>query len=329
MKRTMRMIALAIAALMLIGTIAGCTKTETLEIPPPYENDPDDETIRIDLSLQMVPLAELPAMFSNMTPTAPGTSTKANSKAIIDYSNSADGYVMIKYVNKTDKGLKVLITGPSGVQYQYNLRKDAQYEVYPLSDGNGKYTIGVYENVSGNRYASAVSGQIQVKLSDQFAPFLRPNQFVNFNSDSKVVAKAAELVKNAADFKAKVKAIYDFVITNIKYDKELADSVQAGYVPNVDAVMEKGKGICFDYAAVMAAMLRSQGIPTKLVIGYAGSAYHAWIDVYSEEEGWLDSYIFFDGQTWKLMDPTFVSTGGAAGAKYVGNGSNYSARFLY
>ena len=329
MKKTMRMIALAIAAIMLIGTIAGCGKVETLQIPPPAGAGSEDDTIRIDLSLQMVPLAEAPAMFTVLTPTAPGTSTKSSSKAIIDYSNSADGYVMIKYVNRTDKALKVLITGPSAVQYQYNLRKDAQYEVYPFSDGNGKYTIGVYENVDGNRYSSAVSVQIEVKLNDQFAPFLRPNQFVNFNSDSKVVAKATELVKNETDFNAKIKSIYNFVIANLKYDKALAETVQSGYVPDVDAVLAKGKGICFDYAAVMAAMLRSQGIPTKLVIGYAGTAYHAWIDVYSEEEGWLDSYIFFDGQTWKLMDPTFVSTGGAAGARYVGNGSNYSARFLY
>ena len=33
----------------------------------------------------------------------------------------------------------------------------------------------------------------------------------------------------------------------------------------------------------MTGMLRSQGIPSKLVVGYAGTAYHAWISVWTEE----------------------------------------------
>ena len=48
------------------------------------------------------------------------------------------------------------------------------------------------------------------------------------------------------------------------------------------------KGICFDYAALMTAMLRSQGIPTKLEIGYSGEVYHAWISTYIDEIGWVD-----------------------------------------
>jgi hypothetical protein len=78
-------------------------------------------------------------------------------------------------------------------------------------------------------------------------------------------------------------------------------------------------------------MLRSQGIPARLVIGYAGQAYHAWIDVWSRETGWVSSIIFFDGQTWHLMDPTFASSSGNSEdfQRYIGDGSNYSARFLY
>ena len=60
----------------------------------------------------------------------------------------------------------------------------------------------------------------------------------------------------------------------------------------------------------MAAMLRSQNIPCKLVVGFAGKVYHAWINVYIEGVGWVDQLIYFDGKTWSLMDPTFVSAGG-------------------
>ena len=81
----------------------------------------------------------------------------------------------------------------------------------------------------------------------------------------------------------------------------------------------------------MAAMLRSQNVPTKLVVGYSGSIYHAWISVYSEETGWVDGAIYFDGTTWKLMDPTFASSGNQSKQimEYIGNGANYSAKYFY
>ena len=95
-------------------------------------------------------------------------------------------------------------------------------------------------------------------------------------------------------------------------------------------MLTRGKGICFDYAALMAAMLRSQSIPTRLVTGYAGTAYHAWIDVWSETEGWIHNVIFFDGNNWELMDPTFAAAGGGAGLEQIiGDGTTYTALRLF
>lgn len=168
-------------------------------------------------------------------------------------------------------------------------------------------------------------------LKDELVPFLRPNQYVNYTEDSQAVALAAELTAGMTDNLEKVKTIYDYVVQNISYDRLLAAKVQSGYLPDIDQVLAKKKGICFDYAALMSAMLRSQEVPTKLVVGYTGSVYHAWINVYSEEEGWIDAAIYFDGQEWKLMDPTFASSNNSSQAimKYIGNGANYQAKYLY
>ena len=77
--------------------------------------------------------------------------------------------------------------------------------------------------------------------------------------------------------------------------------------------------------------LRSQNVPTKLVIGYAGSAYHAWISVYSEKDGWIDNVIYFDGEKWNLMDPTFASSSNSSPSvmKFIGDGKNYKAKYAY
>jgi len=81
----------------------------------------------------------------------------------------------------------------------------------------------------------------------------------------------------------------------------------------------------------MSAMLRSLGIPTRLVTGYVGEQFHAWIDVFSETDGWINNVIQFDGKSWNLMDPTFASTGNQSAEvmKFIGDGKNYSPRFHY
>ena len=166
-------------------------------------------------------------------------------------------------------------------------------DTFPLSDGNGTYQVVVYENISGTKYATVLSQSISVTLKDQFAPFLRPNQYVDYSAAPNTVAKAAELTAGMTDPLNKVAAIYDFVVKNLTYDKQLAATVQSGYLPVLDSVLAKKTGICFDYAALMTGMLRSRGVPCKLVVGYAGTAYHAWISVYSEETGWVEGVVYF------------------------------------
>ena len=82
---------------------------------------------------------------------------------------------------------------------------------------------------------------------------------------------------------------------------------------------------------LMTAMLRSQNVPAKLIVGYTGSVYHAWINVWSEQEGWVEAKIYFDGKQWKLMDPTFASGGNSSESilQYIGNGDNYKAKYQY
>lgn len=127
-----------------------------------------------------------------------------------------------------------------------------------------------------------------------------------------------------------VTQIYNFVIKNISYDKKKAENVPYGYTPDPDETLDTGKGICFDYAALMSAMLRSQRIPTKLEVGYSGDVYHAWISCYVDEIGWVDNIIEFDGKNWSIMDPTLAANNSASDVKkYVGNGKNYVTKYTY
>ncbi|MFB0921093.1 MAG: transglutaminase-like domain-containing protein [Oscillospiraceae bacterium] len=283
-----------------------------------------------DISSENIPLDPGTTESAFKAAEASGIKTETSQTVILDYSNNADGYIMLKY-SGTNQKVKTQLTGVSGVTYTYDQSLTGSWDVYPLTDGNGSYKISVFENISGNSYATIFSFRLTVSLKDEFAPFLISNKYVNYSNSSKVVTKAAELCAGKTTVLRKIKAVYEYVIGNFTYDYTLAKTVQSGYIPDLEADMDKKSGICFDYAAVMTAMLRSQGIPTKMVFGYTGSVYHAWISVYSPEKGWMNSVIYFNGKEWKLMDPTFASTGKSSAAiiKYIGNGKNYTAKYLY
>ena len=322
---------------LLAALLAGCGSAgaarETREIVNlEYGGGKGPEIVELGALLDGgVPLADAPALSTVLSPTASGKETRKNSSTVIDYSNARDGYIMVSWLGGGSDKLKVLIKGPGGTQYQYNLRTDGQYETFPLSDGSGSYSVGVYKNISGTQYSTVLSCAVDASLTDEFAPFLRPNQYVNYTSDSKAVAKAAELCAGVTDNLEKVAKVYSFVVSNITYDKEKAKTVQSGYLPVIDDTLATGKGICFDYAALMSAMLRSQNVPVKLIVGYTGSVYHAWINVWSEKDGWVEAKIYFDGKQWKLMDPTFASSGNQSDSimQYIGNGDNYTAKYQY
>lgn len=294
----------------------------------------DSEGPIVDLGGLMddiVPLSESPFISTILTTVASGTQVEKNQYAAIDYSNISDGYFMAAWTGDKSAQIKLQSKGPSGTTYTYNLHTDGNYEAFPFSDGNGNYTITVYKNAGGTKYATVLSKQVSVTMQDPMAPFIRPNQYVNYSDGSLVVQKAAEKCAGVTDNLKKVEAIYDYVVATLSYDSVKAQTVQSGYLPNLDKVLTEKKGICFDYAALMVGMLRSQGVPCKLVIGYAGTAYHAWINVWSEKEGWVDNMIFFNGKDWKLMDPTFASSGNKSQSimQYIGDGKNYQAKYLY
>jgi transglutaminase-like putative cysteine protease len=254
----------------------------------------------------------------------------SNNKAVIDASNLAEGYLLIRYTGGKAVPIKVQITKKDGITYTYNLDAAGTPEIYPLTEGDGTYTVNVMENVGGTRYSLAYGHTFKLTLRNGFLPFLYPNQYVNYSSTSATITQAKALVAGTKNDLEKLDAIYQFVVKNFKYDYESAKNVPTNYIPKLDVILSQKKGICFDYASIACAMLRSQGIPSKLVIGYAGTAYHAWINVYIETVGWIDKAIYFDGEKFSLMDPTFASGNNSNPEiyKYIGDGSNYSPKYV-
>ena len=253
----------------------------------------------------------------------------SNQDARIDDSNAEEGYVIAAYTGQNKK-VKLQITGRDEVTYTYDLLGNGKKEVFPLSAGDGNYLFGIYENIDKNQYAMVLSGEEKVKLKDAFLPFLVPNQYVHFDQKSLCVEQAKRLARPANTDLDVVSNVYNYIIQTVSYDEKKAEEVQAGYLPDPDETLKSRTGICLDYSSLMTAMLRSQKIPTRMEVGFAGEAYHAWISSYVDNIGWVNGVIRFDGVNWELMDPTFAASSGEAELKrFIGDGDNYKLKYIY
>lgn len=219
-------------------------------------------------------------------PQADGKVTEEHEGVKLDLSHTDQGYFMAAYTGSADK-LLIQVEGSDNIPYRYYFDPDGKYNALPLTAGDGSYAVTAYENVGDNRYAVVFTKIVDVTLENEVLPFLYSNQYVNFDENTKTVALAKKLTKGKTEIEA-VQEVYEYVIKNIVYDDEKAATVKSGYLPNVDDTLKTKKGICFDYAALMTAMLRSSGIPTRLDIGYATNIYQKYYCLIQECPGILE-----------------------------------------
>ena len=262
-----------------------------------------------------------------LTPVAGGVKVYGDEELQIDVSNAADGYLYIVYQGDNED-VKLQLSNGDSVTYTYKIFKGDM--VVPLTLGAGEYNVVVYEGMGNDMYAARFAEKIDIEEVDEYGPYLYPNCYVDFDINSAAVALGKELAQGKSCDLEVIGEVYEYVTKNISYDYDKAQNVESSYVPDVDEILSQKKGICFDYAALMASMLRSQRIPTRLEVGYAGDAYHAWITTYVEDEGWINGIIEFDGIDWTLMDPTFAANStGKDIEDFIGDGSNYTTKYIY
>lgn len=246
--------------------------------------------------------------------------------ASIDTSAASQGYVAVQATNSSRLKFQVVYGEAS---YNYDLDNGGETLICPLNMGDGSYTFRVMQNTSGNSYVEIAAVEESVSLEDEFAPYLRPNMYANFSESSECVSIARELAADAQNEGDVVEAVYTYITENISYDSAKAAELTdvTGYVPDPDETLSSGTGICLDYACLAASMLRSLGIPCKIITGYVSpdGVYHAWNQVYIDGE-WKGASISVSANTWTLIDTTFAAAGSSS---TVGDGTNYTERYVY
>lgn len=249
-----------------------------------YTNHNTSRSIRkIGLFLFAVLFLLIPVRFADTAATAsdlakwpmePGSQIQTSGKLRADLSNAKDGYFMAALTAPSNHKMKMRVQkGETTLTYDLNQKGD--YEVFPLQLGSGHYDILLYENVSGKKYSQAGYLGLDVTLTREDAAFYYPNQYVDYDLLSKAVAKADELCAGKSSLEI-YEILCDFMKTSFVYDYVKAATVKAGQLPDIDGSYDKKMGVCQDLSAIFCCMLRTQGIPARLIIGYADKQYHAW-----------------------------------------------------
>ena len=209
-------------------------------------------------------------------PEATGKTVKKDGKMTVDCSNMSEGYLMVK-AKKTSKRLKLQIA-TSGAKLNYDLNSDGEYEVFPLQFGSGKYQVSLFENVSGKKYSKEGTVKLNVKMPDELSCFLYPNQYVSYDENTACVQEAQKICEGVTNQEEILDIVRKYVMKNFNYDYIKSVTVKPGLLPQIDECWKNKMGICQDLSALTCAMLRSQGVPARLVIGTVGSnTYHAWV----------------------------------------------------
>ena len=113
---------------------------------------------------------------------------------------------------------------------------------------------------------------------------------------------AAQLTKNDDDRFDKVEVIENYLRTNEIYDLNSPEPARGDDAVD-DFLFVSHRGFCEQFATAAVVMLRSVGVPARMVTGYAfgdtltdpgqriflGTDAHAWVQVYYPGIGWVDS----------------------------------------
>lgn len=217
--------------------------------------------------------------------------------ATIDTNNVANGIVTVNLTDFEGKIIKAQVEKGSE-KYLYTLVKSLVN--LPLQMGTGEYKVTVLENVGGDKYMPLATQNINANKINEKEMYKASIPMIEYSVSITAIPGFKEITSKKTTDSDKLDALYNEIVNNYSYDFDKANSVKSDYVPIIDNIYAAKKGICYDYAAILGGALRSQGIPTRLVMGYVPeiTSYHAWNEVYINNE-WIAVDATYDAQVVK------------------------------
>jgi hypothetical protein len=124
-------------------------------------------------------------------------------------------------------------------------------------------------------------------LKQGLEEYIEPTSLIQ-SDDEKIITLTSEILDGSKDPISGVRKINDWVYRSLEKSPTMG-------IPNALDIVKTKKGDCNEHAILLAALTRSVGIPTKVVLGLVfldeKFYYHAWNEVFLGK--------------WIAVDPTF------------------------
>lgn len=119
--------------------------------------------------------------------------------------------------------------------------------------------------------------------------YLGPDRYVTLSPRVRQLSRQVTWGHSTPE--AKARAIYDYVVNAMTYDKTVPGWGQGDTERACDVL----KGNCTDFHSLFISLARSEGIPARFVIGFplgkepegTVPGYHCWAEFYLSGKGWL------------------------------------------
>jgi hypothetical protein len=122
--------------------------------------------------------------------------------------------------------------------------------------------------------------------------------------DPRIPVLAAKVTEGIRRFDERARAIEKHLRTAYRYTLELPSRESAD--PLAQFLFERKEGHCEYFASAMAVMLRTQGIPARMVTGFLGGTLNPISGQYviraSDAHTWVEAWL--PGRGWSEFDPT-------------------------
>lgn len=220
------------------------------------------------------------------------------------YAEIENDILNIKAKNLLNKDIGLIEIG--GKQIEARNNNGWFYFSFPLNQiQKGNYSVNIYVgNIGDTQFWTFLSRNFEIEYLSNW--IIKESYFYGTNKSvvenirnsfismypvtSKIKQLSDTIVKGSNDNYEKLAKLYDWVVSNIKYDKQGYSLHENSYfLP--DDVIKEGKAVCYGIALTYQALCHAQEIPC---ITYTGVAYddsgqgesHAWNEVYIDNQ-WL------------------------------------------
>lgn len=191
------------------------------------------------------------------------------------------------------------LSRPIGVQGAFQIiNKDPEGSLLVNLSGLERTSYKVYSETDLPAAESLKKDNSPVSLSAGRYLQLPPNL------DGRIRELTAEITKNAGNQYDRAKAVESYLQTSFGYSLEMK---AGGADPLADFLFNVREGHCEYFSSSMAIMLRTQGIPARIVNGFQSGEYNETADAYivkqKDAHSWVEVY-FPQQNAWVPFDPT-------------------------